>query len=726
VTWVRRRIPADVLGRTRLAAVAIGCIALLMQLGQIGNHTKSPRYHLLAGACILLMMAILVISYRRARTYRWDLIALPPLIVVGASGLLDPVSGVALALAVTVPLSLYGPLWVWAVRIATALVAFPAGVAVSPMSMDRRMDWNSATVLGVLPQLLLMGVTMRGIYAALLRQARMTQREAVLARTGRRLLGAQTVAEIREVARQAAEELVALSPGTVLLVLRRSADADGILTVANQAGVPAALRGARLAAGAPLDQLVDGVREWRSEELDDGRIVAVGGRRSVPDDVLAAFGNLSHQVLLAETSRVTHEELDHRANHDHLTRLPTRAKFFRALAEAVDRGEPGTIALLNIDLDDFKQVNDVHGHAAGDELLVQVADRINAAGGPGAMAGRFGGDEFGLLLTGVSGPAEAEHVAQRLCARLVAPVRLSGATVGVGASIGVALSMPGQTAGDLARSADIAMYSAKARGKSRVEMFAEAVHGEVARLRTLEDQLPYAVERGEITVAFQPWADAATGAWTGVEALFQWRHRGIHLIDCRELLALAERTGTLSRITRYVLRQIAAGLTGLPGVRVGLNIGAHQLLDADFTDNVLDTLDECGFPPDRLIVEIIESEHLDDPAARDQLHRLADRGVRVALDDFGTGYVSLSALRAFPIHRLKVDGAFLAGDPGALDLVLSMGRLLDTETIVLGVHEPAQLDRVRRLGADAAQGDAVAGLLTGEELRAAWTRMAAA
>jgi EAL domain-containing protein (putative c-di-GMP-specific phosphodiesterase class I) len=182
----------------------------------------------------------------------------------------------------------------------------------------------------------------------------------------------------------------------------------------------------------------------------------------------------------------------------------------------------------------------------------------------------------------------------------------------------------------------------------------------------------------------------------------------------------------LSRIARYVLRQIVAGLTGLPGVRVGLNIGAHQLLDAGFTDIVLDTLDECGFPPDRLIVEIIESEHLDDPAARDQLHRLAERGVRVALDDFGTGYVSLAALRAFPIHRLKVDGAFLAGDPGALDLVLSMGRLLDTETVVLGVHEPAQLDRVRRLGADAAQGDAVAGLLTGEELRAAWTRMAAA
>src|SRR5699024_10615540 len=133
---------------------------------QLGNHTKSPRYHLLAGACILLMMAILVISYRRGRAYRWDLIAVPPLIVIGGSGLIDPVSGVALALAVTVPLSLYGPLWVWAVRVGTALVAFPAGVAVSPLSMDRRMDWNSATVLGVLPQLLLMAVAMRGIYAA--------------------------------------------------------------------------------------------------------------------------------------------------------------------------------------------------------------------------------------------------------------------------------------------------------------------------------------------------------------------------------------------------------------------------------------------------------------------------------------------------------------------------------------------------------------------------------
>jgi EAL domain-containing protein (putative c-di-GMP-specific phosphodiesterase class I) len=211
-----------------------------------------------------------------------------------------------------------------------------------------------------------------------------------------------------------------------------------------------------------------------------------------------------------------------------------------------------------------------------------------------------------------------------------------------------------------------------------------------------------------------------------VEALFQWRHRGIHLIDCRELLALAERTGTLSRITGYVLRRIAAELTGLPGLRVGLNIGAHQLLDAGFTDIVLDTLEECGFAPDRLILEVIESEHLDDPSARDQLHRLADRGVRVALDDFGTGYVSLAALRSFPIHQLKVDGEFLTGDPAALDLVLSMGRLLDTETVVLGVREPAQLDQVRRLGADAAQGDAVAGLLTGAELRGEGSRTAPA
>ena len=208
-----------------------------------------------------------------------------------------------------------------------------------------------------------------------------------------------------------------------------------------------------------------------------------------------------------------------------------------------------------------------------------------------------------------------------------------------------------------------------------------------------------------------------------MEALFQWRHRGIHLIDCRELLALAERTGMLGRITRYTLTQIAAQLTGLP---VGLNIGAHQLLDPGFTDIVLDTLDDCGFPADRLIVEIVESEHLDDPAARDQLDRLAARGVRVALDDFGTGYVSLAALRSFPIHQLKVDGAFLTGDQGALDLVLSMGRLLDTETVVLGVHEPAQLDRVRGLGADGAQGDAVAGLLTGEDMRAAWSRTAPA
>jgi diguanylate cyclase (GGDEF)-like protein len=469
VTFPHRLLPAGPLARTRLGALIMGCLAIVVQLAQVGNVTKSATYHLLSAGAICALWGILVLTHARGRTAWWDVLAVPPLVVLGGSGLIDPIAGVSLALAVSVVLSLYGSTRLWILRTVGGTVAVPLGVALSPVSAGRSLDWNSPTVIGVLPQMILVSVLIRGIYAALRRQETSTARESVLARAGRQMLAATDVSQMRVYGIGAAEELVALSPRVAQVILRRT---PGGMVVHNLAGLPASLTGTPVpdsvvAEPAVLGRLAPGMPHWRMETFDDDLHVAVGGARPVPDEIFDGFLNLSHQVMLGEAGIRSRAELDHRAHHDHLTGLPNRARFFRELAAAGDAA-PGTVALLNIDLDDFKQVNDSYGHAAGDELLVRVAERIAGVGG---LAARYGGDEFALLLTGLREPGEAERVATALCRRLAAPIQLTGATVTAGASIGVAVTMPGLTAADLTRCADVAMYSAKARGKDRVAVF---------------------------------------------------------------------------------------------------------------------------------------------------------------------------------------------------------------------------------------------------------------
>jgi len=313
-------------------------------------------------------------------------------------------------------------------------------------------------------------------------------------------------------------ELTALSPGTVAAVLIRQ---GGSATVVASAGFATEVGGIELpdaalaalvaphASGtgahpAPLSEHAPEVRYWRGAPLiskGTDRFLLIGGTTRVTDGLFDAFLTLSHQVALAEASCLSRVELHHQAHHDHLTALPTRALFFRRVAQAVDVGAD-KVALLNIDLDDFKKVNDVHGHSAGDELLVQIAARLREAGGPGSVPARFGGDEFALLLTDLTDPAEAVQIAERVCQRIIEPVHLSAAIVSVGASVGVAVADTGLTAGDLVRCADVAMYSAKARGKNRVALFTPQHQGEAAHHRMLEEHPGQATDRGEIVVGY--------------------------------------------------------------------------------------------------------------------------------------------------------------------------------------------------------------------------------
>src|SRR6266540_4343863 len=264
--------------------------------------------------------------------------------------------------------------------------------------------------------------------------------------------------------------------------------------------------------------------------------------------------------------------------------------------------------------------------------------------------------------------------------------------------------MPARFGGDELRCADIAMYSAKAKGKNRVERFTEASHGEIAELRLLEEHLAHAVERDEIVLHYQPQIDLASGRCVGVEALARWRHPTLGLLRPGQIIPLGE------HVLCTACRQMAAwtSLRDAAELRLAVNVAARQLVDPGFAGTVAAALRSSGLPAHRLTIELTESELIDQEVARAQLRAVAELGVRIAIDDFGTGYASLASLRSFPVHQLKIDRSFLSDEQERADamlrLVISVGRVLDLETVVEGVERPAQAELLRGAGVPLAQG----------------------
>lgn len=711
VDRLRRRLPIGSLARTRLATVLFACFTTSVQLTQIGSVARGRLWHLASAVAILSIVAFVVVAYRRRRTTWLDPVLVPGLIALGGSGLNDSINSTGLCIAVVIALSMYGSTPMWLTRSVGAVVALPISVALSPFSGTTPIDWRSPSVLSILPQILLISIVIRYMYVVLVRQEQSSARESVLAGSGRRLLGVGDVEHARAIGDEALASLAAASPGSVAAI---AIERDGAAVVVAHAGFATDALGVTLPMTAvtelaatptsssdprlaPLEGHAELVRYWRAAAIagkDFDRFLLTGGNRAVPNAVFDAFLNLANQVALAEASCLSTAELTHQAHHDQLTNLPTRNLFFRELVDAVDAGV-GTVALLNIDLDDFKKVNDVHGHGAGDELLVEVAKRLADEGGSNSIPARFGGDEFALLLTDAGDPAEAVRIAERVCLRLVEPVRLSAAVVSVGASIGVAIAEPGLTAGDMVRCADIAMYSAKARGKNRVELFTAERHGAIAHHRELEEYLGEAVGRGEIALRYRPVVDLRTADVVGVEALGYWQHRSLGLVPPAGFMPVAERSGHVAAIGAHVLatacRQMADWST-LPragDLRVGVSVTARQVLAGDLTDTVAGALDATGLAPDRLVLQIVESEHLDDPRAGDRLRTVEKLGVRIAVDNFGSASGSLVGLRSLPIHQIKVDPGLLAsGDGPMLQLVTSVGEILDVDTVSASDDEP--------------------------------------
>ncbi|HEY0157002.1 MAG TPA: EAL domain-containing protein [Thermoanaerobaculia bacterium] len=418
--------------------------------------------------------------------------------------------------------------------------------------------------------------------------------------------------------------------------------------------------------------------------------------------------------------RVAVERLTHDAFHDALTGLPNRALFMDRLQRAIEvqrRHPESFFAVLFLDLDRFKLVNDSLGHVVGDELLVAVARRLTDTTRSSDTIARLGGDEFAVLVESVEHVADTVRAALRIEEALVDPFQLGGHEIFTTVSIGIAVSTTGYgNPQDVLRDADIAMYRAKARGKARHEVFDTAMHERTVALLEFETDLRRAIDRGELRVHYQPLFDLGSGAMTGFEALVRWQ-RGESLISAQEIVSVAEETGLIVPIGEWVLREALRQMkewddAGVSGGTLDLhvNLSPRQLLHPNVLERLREIIGASGVAPERLHLEVTESLLIDNAsAAADLLHALREMRVGLSLDDFGTGYSSLSSLRQFPFDMLKIDRSFLTdADTRRVDeIVRTIARLagvLGMNVTVEGLETAEQAERMRGLGIEYAQG----------------------
>jgi diguanylate cyclase (GGDEF)-like protein len=404
--------------------------------------------------------------------------------------------------------------------------------------------------------------------------------------------------------------------------------------------------------------------------------------------------------------------------------------FNAALAELLAAGE--AVAVLLIDLDDFKTVNDTLGHAVGDEMLVAVADRLRLATDPGDLAARLGGDEFAVLVRGAD-PARADTVAMQILAGLAAPVTASGHQLLVQASIGVAAAGPGDGPNEMLRNADIAMYATKEGGKASWTRFAPEMRQEIVEHVRLGGQLHDALESGQLYLEYQPIVDLDTRRMIGAEALVRWRHPDQGVISPVQFIPVAERTGQIVPLGRWVLgeacRQLAAWRDEYGPAApwtVGVNVAARQLREPGFAHDVASVLRDAGLAPHQLVIEVTESSVLNARQVLNTLHALHDLGVKLALDDFGTRQSSLGLLRAVPVDILKLDKSFVDGIEDGDDderlavaaAVAQMAAALRLDAVAEGIESAGQVRRLRLLGYRLGQGFHLARPLSAEGVAA--------
>ena len=436
----------------------------------------------------------------------------------------------------------------------------------------------------------------------------------------------------------------------------------------------------------------------------------LGGSNGVPGRIVAQVENVTDR-------KSAEEKLAHQALHDELTGLPNRTYLRVRLEHALAQGD--LPCLLYLDLDRFKVVNDGLGHAAGDRLLVEVAERLRVVVRPGDLVARLGGDEFVVLAGRVDDEEQAVALGERVLAALRGPVQVApGIEVVVSASGGLALADRHSTSDTLLRDADTAMYGAKDSGGKRLCVFTPDLHQQAKRTQELEVDLRRALAGGDLVMAYQPVVDLTTGRVVEAEALLRWHHPVRGEISPTEFVPLAEQSGLIEDIGRWALRcavlEAVSWPPPAPGAvpaGVAVNVSLRQLQDPNFPGYVREVLAEAGLSPSRLCLEVTETALGADTApVVPVLHQLREVGVRLAIDDFGTGHASLTYLAQFPVDVVKIDASFVAGvadDAGSAAIVggvVAMAVAFGLSVVAEGVENATQLLALRRLGVDRAQG----------------------
>ena len=556
-------------------------------------------------------------------------------------------------------------------------------------------------------------VTGRGETAELLRALSIMQssiREA-LAKINA-LMQQQAASHAGELARQHARLEAALDNMTQGLCLFGT---DGRLVVNNQRfaemfGTPRAEAVVETVLhDAGLDLLAGSARDTTLSaltcELPDGRVIAVSQHAVADGGWVATYEDISER-------RAAESRMAHLARHDGLTGLPNRLLFTERLAGSLARARRGDgIAMLCLDLDRFKIVNDTLGHAAGDELLRLVTKRLRDCTRETDLVVRFGGDEFVIVQEKSNQPAEATALAKRLVELLGAPFLIESREVVIGVSIGIALSLDGLESGEaLLKRADLALYRAKTDGRGTFRFFEREMDEAMQIKRALELDLRQALNDKHFEVFYQPLVQV--GGIAGFEALLRWQHPERGLVSPADFIPIAEETGLIGAIGAWVLHQACADAASWPGtLKVAVNLSPLQFQSRSLVDDVALALSESGLAANRLELEITESVLIQDAdSVLKTLHALRAMGIRIAMDDFGTGYSSLSYLRRFPFDKIKIDQSFVKGIAEQEDCrtivraVIGLGRSLHMSVNAEGVETEAQLDALRSEGCAEIQG----------------------
>lgn len=461
-----------------------------------------------------------------------------------------------------------------------------------------------------------------------------------------------------------------------------------------------------------LDDVYHSSRNWRHIKADGSEIEVLTYGRRVEFDGRQGF--LVAIVDITER-RKAEARIAYMAHHDSLTNLANRAAYQERLQLALEQSRQAGngVAVLCIDLDLFKNVNDSFGHPTGDRLLTLVADRLASQVGGSGLAARLGGDEFAVMLAGVSSPNEASDYAARLIEVLSVPYDIDGIDIVIGASVGIALSPgDGESGEQLLRNADMALYRAKSEGGGVHRFFEKEMDRQAQRRRDMELDLRRALINGEFELHYQPLVDLTEDRITGFESLLRWRHPVKGMISPAEFIPVAEDIGLIVGIGEWVLREACAEAVKWPdNIKVAVNLSPVQFRSRNLVQAVVTALAHSGLSPLRLELEITESVFLAETEANLAiLHQLRGLGVRISMDDFGTGYSSLSYLRSFPFDKIKIDRSFvrdLAERPDCLAIVRAisgLGRSLDITTTAEGVETVDQLESLRAEGCDEVQG----------------------